>query len=117
MGASFQIILMETLRYLTTANKELLPGYTIGPIYFNDLFVKVYKYLGIYFFGLAFCMSFKDIGKFTIGRLRPHFLTVCLPDQASWDTVQNCTGPIPGTWRYIEDDVCTGDPAKVLEAR
>ncbi|XP_064626757.1 phospholipid phosphatase 3-like [Lineus longissimus] len=114
---TLMILLVELLQYFTAKNRDLLPGYPIGSVFFNDFFVKVYKYIGIYFFGLAFCMSFTDIGKFTIGRLRPHFLTVCLPNQTGWDTVLNCTGPIPGTWRYIEDDVCTGDPATVWEAR
>lgn len=34
---------------------------------------------GYFLFGAAICQLFTDIGKYTIGRLRPHFIAACLP--------------------------------------
>lgn len=48
-----------------------------------------------------------DIGKYSIGRLRPHFLSVCKPDSTKY----NCASG------YITADVCTGDESLIREAR
>lgn len=40
-----------------------------------------------------------DIGKYTVGRLRPHFLSICNPDYSKF----NCTNP-DGTDAYIVGD-------------
>ncbi|KAL0182092.1 hypothetical protein M9458_021467, partial [Cirrhinus mrigala] len=50
--------------------------------------------------------SLTDIAKYSIGRLRPHFLAVCKPD---WTKI-NCTGGA-----YIEQDFCTGKEDEVNE--
>ncbi|XP_016337154.1 phospholipid phosphatase 1 isoform X2 [Sinocyclocheilus anshuiensis] len=74
----------------------------------NSYVACVYKAIGTFLFGAAMSQSLTDIAKYSIGRLRPHFLDVCKPD---W-TQNNCTGGA-----YIEDFICTGDPAKVNEGR
>lgn len=76
--------------------------------YCNKYVACVYKAVGTYVFGAAISQSLTDIAKYSIGRLRPHFLDVCKPD---WTKI-NCTGGA-----YIEDFVCTGDAALVNEAR
>lgn len=76
--------------------------------YCNKYVACVYKAVGTYVFGAAVSQSLTDIAKYSIGRLRPHFLDVCKPD---WTKI-NCTGGA-----YIEDFVCTGDAALVNEAR
>lgn len=49
-----------------------------------------------------------DVGKKMVGRLRPHFLTVCQPDYSKF----NCS------LGYITADVCTNpDCEKIAEAR
>nr|XP_055064871.1 phospholipid phosphatase 1 isoform X1 [Misgurnus anguillicaudatus] len=76
--------------------------------YCNKYVACVYKAVGTYVFGAAVSQSLTDIAKYSIGRLRPHFLDVCKPD---WTKI-NCTGGA-----YIEDFVCTGEATLVNEAR
>ncbi|XP_061589658.1 phospholipid phosphatase 1 isoform X2 [Cololabis saira] len=86
-------------------------------VYFNRLKSKssfgsyvacVYKAVGTFLFGAAMSQSLTDIAKYSIGRLRPHFLHVCKPD---WTTI-NCSAGA-----YIENFACTGDPTTVGEGR
>ncbi|XP_051269353.1 phospholipid phosphatase 1 isoform X2 [Dicentrarchus labrax] len=68
----------------------------------------VYKAVGTFLFGAAMSQSLTDIAKYSIGRLRPHFLDVCRPD---WKLI-NCS-----VGNYIEEFTCTGDATKVNEGR
>uniref|UniRef100_A0A1A8P212 Phospholipid phosphatase 1 n=2 Tax=Nothobranchius TaxID=28779 RepID=A0A1A8P212_9TELE len=68
----------------------------------------LYKAVGSYVFGAAASQSLTDIAKYSIGRLRPHFLAVCKP---VWERI-NCK-----TGGYIENVTCTGDRFDVEEAR
>ncbi|XP_026678696.1 putative phosphatidate phosphatase [Diaphorina citri] len=45
-----------------------------------------------------------DIGKYLVGRLRPHFIDICRPN-VDCNLAEN-------RWRYIEDYQCTGTSAK-----
>ena len=45
--------------------------------------VALYKIIGVFLFGAAVSQSITDIGKFSIGRLRPHFIDVCRPNVTS----------------------------------
>ncbi|KAF6126455.1 phospholipid phosphatase 1 [Phyllostomus discolor] len=73
----------------------------------NHYVAAIYKAVGTFLFGAAASQSLTDIAKYSIGRLRPHFLDVCDPD---WAKV-NCSDG------YIENVVCRGDAQKVKEAR
>ncbi|XP_070781032.1 phospholipid phosphatase 1 isoform X3 [Enoplosus armatus] len=75
---------------------------------FGSYVACVYKAVGTFLFGAAMSQSLTDIAKYSIGRLRPHFLDVCKPD---WRLI-NCSAGA-----YIEDFTCTGDPTKVNEGR
>ncbi|KAJ3605917.1 hypothetical protein NHX12_027960 [Muraenolepis orangiensis] len=66
--------------------------------------VSVYKAVGTFLFGAAMSQSLTDIAKYSIGRLRPHFLDVCKPD---WSKI-NCTAG-----GYIEDFICTGKDTRL----
>ncbi|KAF7666471.1 hypothetical protein LDENG_00106710, partial [Lucifuga dentata] len=74
----------------------------------NSYIACVYKAVGTFLFGAAMSQSLTDIAKYSIGRLRPHFLDVCKPD---WSLI-NCTAG-----GYIEDFTCTGDKTMVNEGR
>lgn len=37
---------------------------------------NIYKYIGYFLFGASSCQLTTDITKFSIGRLRPHFISV-----------------------------------------
>ncbi|XP_047426046.1 phospholipid phosphatase 1 isoform X2 [Mugil cephalus] len=75
---------------------------------FGSYVGRVYKAVGTFLFGAAMSQSLTDIAKYSIGRLRPHFLDVCKPD---WKLI-NCS-----TGAYIENFTCTGDATMVSEGR
>ncbi|XP_030004566.1 phospholipid phosphatase 1 isoform X2 [Sphaeramia orbicularis] len=75
---------------------------------FGSYVACVYKAVGTFLFGAAMSQSLTDIAKYSIGRLRPHFLDVCKPD---WKFI-NCSAGV-----YIEDFTCTGDSTMVNEGR
>lgn len=73
----------------------------------NPYVAALYKQVGCFLFGCAISQSFTDIAKVSIGRLRPHFLSVCNPDF----TLINCSEG------YVQNYKCRGDDSKVQEAR
>ncbi|XP_046440735.1 putative phosphatidate phosphatase isoform X2 [Daphnia pulex] len=64
--------------------------------------------VAIFLFGAACSQLATDFGKYTIGRLRPHFIAVCQPENFA----QLC--PLDGPPTYITDYKCTGDDEKLL---
>lgn len=74
----------------------------------NSYVACVYKAVGTFLFGAAMSQSLTDIAKYSIGRLRPHFLHVCKPD---WNLI-NCT-----VGAYVEHFTCNGDKRMVNEGR
>ncbi|KAG3266678.1 phospholipid phosphatase 1 isoform X5 [Ictidomys tridecemlineatus] len=73
----------------------------------NNYIATTYKAIGTFLFGAAASQSLTDIAKYSIGRLRPHFLDVCDPD---WSKI-NCSDG------YIENYICRGNADKVKEGR
>ncbi|XP_075303461.1 phospholipid phosphatase 1 isoform X1 [Opisthocomus hoazin] len=73
----------------------------------NNYIATIYKAIGTFIFGAAASQSLTDIAKYSIGRLRPHFLAVCQPD---WARINCSLG-------YIENFSCQGDKAKINEGR
>uniref|UniRef100_A0A182QVZ1 Phosphatidic acid phosphatase type 2/haloperoxidase domain-containing protein n=1 Tax=Anopheles farauti TaxID=69004 RepID=A0A182QVZ1_9DIPT len=67
--------------------------------------VQAYKSIGMFGFGAAVSQLLTDVGKYTIGRLRPHFIDVCRPRMPDGTT---CTDAI-NQGRYITDFVCTSE--------
>lgn len=65
--------------------------------------VEAYKSVGMFGFGAACSQLLTDVGKYTIGRLRPHFFDVCKPMMPDGTT---CKDPI-NQGRYIEEFSCT----------
>ena len=58
-------------------------------------------------FGALITNLLTDIGKVTVGGLRPYFLTVCKPNT----TLPHCSQG------FVTENICTGDPKDILEAR
>ena len=46
---------------------------------FSWILVELYRQFGYMIIGATTCFLFTDLSKFSIGRLRPHFLTICKP--------------------------------------
>uniref|UniRef100_A0A1B6GLP9 Phosphatidic acid phosphatase type 2/haloperoxidase domain-containing protein n=1 Tax=Cuerna arida TaxID=1464854 RepID=A0A1B6GLP9_9HEMI len=69
---------------------------------------RCYCIIGVFGFGMASCQLLTDIAKYSVGRLRPHFLAICQPNI-------NCS--LPEYQRvYIEDFTCMGTNAKLIRA-
>ncbi|KAE8746661.1 hypothetical protein FOCC_FOCC006649 [Frankliniella occidentalis] len=70
-----------------------------------------YKVIGVFGFGAASSQLTTDIAKYTIGRLRPHFIDVCKPNI-------NCSLP-ENQHKYWEEFECTANigSRKLKEAR
>ncbi|XP_059224494.1 putative phosphatidate phosphatase isoform X1 [Stomoxys calcitrans] len=69
-----------------------------------DWLLQAYKKIGVFGFGAAACQLTVDIAKYSVGRLRPHFLEVCNPIMPGNTT---CLDSV-NMGRYIEDFQCRG---------
>ena len=59
----------------------------------------------IYMLGMGITMFITDIGKYSVGRLRPHFLDVCKPD---WATL-NCTNKDGTPTYFVGNEFCANN--------
>ncbi|KAG5679161.1 hypothetical protein PVAND_008751 [Polypedilum vanderplanki] len=69
--------------------------------------INAYRFIGILLFGAACSQLITDIAKYTIGRLRPHFLSVCQPIMPDGT---NCSDIINHN-KYIIDFTCSNENA------
>ncbi|XP_052862302.1 putative phosphatidate phosphatase [Anopheles cruzii] len=67
--------------------------------------VQAYKSIGMFGFGAAVSQLLTDVGKYTIGRLRPHFFDVCQPMMPDKSTCHDSINQ----GRYITDFVCNSE--------
>lgn len=79
---------------------------------------SVYHGISLFALGLSITMLLTEIGKRWIGRLRPHFISVCNPDFKDI----NCTLPFNSftqVLKYIDTSgsFCRGDSSLITEAR
>ncbi|KAE9549172.1 hypothetical protein FO519_007620 [Halicephalobus sp. NKZ332] len=75
--------------------------YQCGSAKIHRLLVRLYVFLGYFFLGVCFNQLMVDIGKYTIGRHRPHFMEVCKPSVG----YNSC----PSDHKYITEFECTGN--------
>lgn len=95
------IIGTELVRaHVKKSDKQPLKVYNVTVPYWV---VEAYKSVGVFGFGAACSQLLTDVGKYTIGRLRPHFFDVCKPMMPDGTT---CKDPINQN-RYIEEFSCT----------
>ncbi|KAH8309146.1 hypothetical protein KR059_006164, partial [Drosophila kikkawai] len=66
--------------------------------------IECYKKVGIYAFGAVVSQLTTDIAKYSIGRLRPHFMAVCQPVMPDGST---CDDPV-NAGKYIQEFTCKG---------
>lgn len=72
---------------------------------------KIYVKIGVFLFGACMSQLTTDIAKYSIGRLRPHFLHVC-------NSTVNCNDPKQDPHMYVELFDCLGkDLNRIREAR
>jgi hypothetical protein len=58
-----QICAVEFIHYMYNPARQILPNFTISQLQFNYYFWTVYKFIGLYYFCLAVCMAFGQIGE------------------------------------------------------
>ncbi|KAJ8955757.1 hypothetical protein NQ318_008631 [Aromia moschata] len=75
MDILFQMALTEYLNRPNDKREVIFLGVKIPNWLYN-----IYCVIGIFAFGAACSQLTTDVMKYTIGRLRPHFYTVCQPD-------------------------------------
>ncbi|XP_067003180.1 putative phosphatidate phosphatase isoform X2 [Anabrus simplex] len=64
--------------------------------------------VSVFLFGAAVTKLLVDSAKYTLGRLRPHFLNVCLPDV-------DCNKPDITQHDYIDNYECTGSDMELIK--
>ena len=98
-----QILVVECLLQRTTRCCVLVPT-EIPPVP-KTCAESSYRTIIIFFFGLAITQLLTEVGEYSVGRLRPHFLDVCRPSAIP----ANCSA------RFITEDVCTGDDTVAMK--
>ena len=82
--------------------------FTLGSFTLNATYTEILRLFMGFSYGGLITIFITDVGKYTVGRLRPHFLSICKPPPA---LISNCSH------NYILGDVCTGDPDRLREGR
>ncbi|KAH8370911.1 hypothetical protein KR093_005518, partial [Drosophila rubida] len=78
-------------------------GYYLCHLELPHWLLECYRKIGCFVFGLGIEQLTTDIAKYAIGRLRPHFLTLCEPVLPNGS---NCSDPL-NAGRYIEQFSCS----------
>jgi len=73
--------------------------------------------LVLYALGAISTLLITEVGKRTIGRLRPHFMEVCNPDFSKFDCFVTIDGVQIPNYIRIEQAGCRGNPRLIREAR
>ncbi|XP_068675917.1 phospholipid phosphatase 1-like [Montipora foliosa] len=82
--------------------------FNLGPLKLNSRNIEILRLFIGFTYGGLITIFLTDVGKYTVGRLRPHFLSICKAPPAVFT---NCSH------NYILGDVCTGDPGLLREGR
>ena len=77
--ATLFITKVEVIRSYALASKQQRRSKPIKDNSTPWIAVELYRYFGFFALGAASTVLFGELAKYTIGRLRPHFLTVCGP--------------------------------------
>eukprot|EP00090_Calanus_glacialis_P003678 TRINITY_DN12701_c0_g1_i7.p1 TRINITY_DN12701_c0_g1~~TRINITY_DN12701_c0_g1_i7.p1 ORF type:complete len:364 (-),score=63.45 TRINITY_DN12701_c0_g1_i7:393-1484(-) len=104
--STFFIVVVETLR----ARAEAQAGERRNKPFHNNrtpwIAVELYRYFGYFTLGAVTTLLFTELSKYTIGRLRPHFLTLCKPKL----NADLCEDEF-GYTKFVEEDedeICQG---------
>jgi phosphatidate phosphatase len=71
----------------------------------------------LYSLGAISTLLITEVGKHTIGRLRPHFFDVCRPVWEQLDCYSSVDGVQVANYVQYREGLCTGNPKLVREAR
>ncbi|XP_034104033.1 putative phosphatidate phosphatase [Drosophila albomicans] len=76
-------------------------------------YVELGRQFAYFGFGMLLTFDATEVGKYTIGRLRPHFIAVCQPQLSDGSL---CTDPI-NLHRYVENYECAGEGYTIADVR
>ncbi|XP_017084302.1 putative phosphatidate phosphatase [Drosophila eugracilis] len=76
-------------------------------------YVELGRQFSYFCFGLLLTFDATEVGKYTIGRLRPHFMAVCQPQLMDDST---CSDPV-NLHRYVENYKCVGEGFTIDDVR
>ena len=107
------MLICETVHWRSAVKHEFpLTTFVVARKRIHPLLVSLHQTIGVFLFGAACSQMITDIAKYSIGRLRPHFMDVCRP-QLTDDICGTANNPI-----YVTDFECTTDnEERVREAR
>ncbi|XP_030371858.1 putative phosphatidate phosphatase [Scaptodrosophila lebanonensis] len=71
------------------------------------------RQLSYFMFGMLLTFDATEVGKYTIGRLRPHFMAVCQPQMTDGSM---CSDPV-NAHRYVENYDCAGEGYTIADIR
>ncbi|KAJ8044181.1 Phospholipid phosphatase 1 [Holothuria leucospilota] len=113
VGLGIPIITMVFVEWflhskLSKTNKPFYSRISLGKYSIHPYAVALYSTIGPMLFGLVVTFLLTNCSKYLIGRLRPHFISVCEPD---WSRI-NCTDE-EGYPIYVEQAFCTGENRKL----
>ena len=86
------------------------PKYIVAGRSVHSCLATIYTMAGPFLFGAALTQSVTDFIKYSVGRLRPHFLSVC---NLNWDEIQcfsNNSLPL-----YVENYECENNDEHILK--
>ncbi|KAK7078783.1 Catalytic activity protein [Halocaridina rubra] len=110
VGTGLPVIAIFLLEFVRTRRESVGKPVKLFGRDMNPWFWAAYCSVGTFLFGCACSQLSTDIAKYTIGRLRPHFIDICKPD---WSKI-NCSVP----YQYIFPIPCTAtDAHRMKEAR
>lgn len=93
----FQVFIVELIRgklHLDDNHPVKILNWNVSPTYQN-----IYKFVGFFSFGAACCQLSTEISKYSIGRFRPHFLSVSFLCKDIFDLQSQAEQPIASEWR------------------
>ncbi|VDL70382.1 unnamed protein product [Nippostrongylus brasiliensis] len=105
---TFLICVTEVFRTMAWERKceSQFKTYHLKHYSVHRLVVRLYCFIGYFFLGVCFNQLMVDVGKYTIGRQRPHFMDVCRPNIG----YKTCNNPD----EYITNFTCTGPNPKLI---
>lgn len=111
-------LLIYTTIVVELLNANFLPCQKEKENRCRNFWIAFFHGVSLFLLGIALVLTLTEIGKRWVGRLRPHFMSVCDPDYSKI----NCkTDTFNGGFVYnaisTGGSFCRGDPDKIKEAR
>jgi len=113
--STFFIVVVETLRSWAAAQSGSRRQKPIPNSRAPWIAVELYRYFGYFTLGALTTLLFTELSKYTIGRLRPHFLTLCKPKL----TPELCQDEF-GYNRFVtesDEEICEGFKSGEITAK